>query len=246
MNKIHSAIPFLVLVLLVPPGMVFAQTDQKQAIYDLVVVEYIEEVIKELGTNTEAKVIDGQTIAVTTKVKQVGNYMYGVETITHIDGEKKFHQLFNITSSTNGTYNMVNSDLGINETFTDQRPLGVSGVGSGTSSLIGARIDLSDRKFTAPHIVKLHDEHSGCFPLNWAEFQAMIRPNIIDVTWDANPFYMHWCLVPHEFDHGKIQHGTDVYYLDGHGDRRSSHAFTNSYNEATWFSIKADFVYGSW
>ena len=243
-NKMQSAIPFSVLMLPVPPGIVFAQTDQKQASYDPVVMEYVEEIIKESGTSTEARVIDGQTIAVTTKVKQVSQYTYGIETITHVDDEKKFRQSFNITSGTNGTYSMVNTDLGINETFTDQRPLGVFGVDSRDSSLSGARTYFHDREFGTPHTVKLYDGCSACARLDQAEFQATIRPNTLDVTWEASPFYLHLCLLPHSFDYGEIQYNTDVHYLDGHNNRHGSHAFTNSHSGTAWHSIEADFVYG--
>ena len=220
---------------------------EKQAIYDPVMVKYIQDVIAELGTVTEEKVIDGQKVAITTKVKQVKDDVHKVKTITRIDNEKKSEQVFKITSNPDGTYNMINRNLDIDETFTDKLPEGVVvGSGSGQSSPNGARINLYDKEYGTPHTLTLYDNYSACATLNQGVFQAPVRPNTVDVTWEASPFYLHWCFVPHEFDHGKIQYGTTVYNLDGHGDRRGSHAFTNHSAGTTWYSVEANFVYGTW
>ncbi len=217
---------------------------QSQAIYDLDMVNYIEELISSPGKNNEQKVIDGQTISVTTKTKQLSDTAYKVKTVTTIDGVVAISETFKIKIHDDSTYTLKNKNLEIDERFTDE----ASRVnrGSGNSDTSGARIDLHDKEYGTPHTLTLNDNYSGCGVLNQAHFQAVIGPNTVDVNWEAHPIYAHWCFVPFLFDHGSVQYGTNTIQLDGQSDRRGSYAFTNYDVGTTWYSVEVDFVYGSW
>ena len=242
-KKLHLAIPFLIAILLIPTSeMSFAE--KNNAIYDPVVTEYVKKVISQEGKNTEKKVIDGQKVSVTTTVKELQDNRYKIKSITRINGDKVSTEIFKITID-KYSFRLENKKQGINQVFINSTDV-VSGQGYGSSSKSGAKTVLYDREYGTPHTLKLYDNYSACATLNQAVFQATIRPNTVDVTWEASPYYLHWCLVPHEFDHGEVKYGTVKVSLDGHSDRRGSHAFTNAQGGTTWYSVGTTFVYGGW
>ena len=248
MKKIVYIIPLLATILLIPPGI--SNATAQQPIYDPVVYDYLEETISEIGKKIETRTVDNQTMSVTTIVEQGSNdSRYKVKMITSLNGEEVGREFFKIINKTDGTYKLVNKKLGINEIFTNV-PQGATGAGSGSSNLQGARIDLHDREYGTPHTVRLYDNHVACGGnnafLNYGEFEAIIRPSTVDVTWNAAPFYLHWCIVPHEFDNGKVRYDSTTIKMDSQSDRRGSHTFTNYDGGTTWYSVEVDFVYGSW
>ncbi len=240
-GKTKYTVPFLALTLLVPV-MVFAQ-NSTDVIYDPVVTQYVEKIISQEGKSTEKKIIDGQKVSITTKTKELQDNKYKVKSVTHVNGEKISSEIFHITIN-NDTFRLENKKHGIDQTFFNSTNV-ISGQGSGSSSTSGARIGLHDREYGTPTLT-LDDNYSACSTLNQAVFQAPIRPNTVDVTWDASPYYLHWCFVPHEFDHGQIKYGTNKVSLEGHGDRRGSHVFTNYDVGTTWYDVRITFVYGDW
>ena len=217
---------------------------EKQPVYDPVVVEYIEELIAQPGKNTDEREIDGQTVTVITNVKQLDDNKYSVKTKTKINGEQVTSQYFKIKVNDDGTYKLVNNNLGIKETFTDT-PQGAVGAGSGNSTISSARIDLYDREYGTPQL-SLYDDYFGCGNLKQAMFTATVRSNNVDVSWVGSAYYLHWCLVPHEFDHGKMQYSTNVILLNWQDDRKGNHAFTNTDVGTAYYSVEVDFVYGAW
>ncbi len=219
--------------------------EQTNAIYDPVVVQYIENLISQPGKNTQEKIIDGETVTLITKTKQVTNDRYVVKTTTKIDGKKLMTETFRIVTNDDGTYKLINHNLGIRETFTDVSR-GATGDGGGRSNPFGASINLYDREIGTPNTLRLHDNYSACATFNQGVFSATVKPNVIDVNWEGSPYYLHWCFVPHEFMHGDVQYGTDHYRLDGHADRRGFHAFINGHGGTTWYAVSVDFVYGRW
>ena len=221
----------------------FAETTEP--IYDPVVTQYIEELIAQPGKTTEERIIDEQNMSVATKVKQVTDDRYVVKSVTRINDEKVSSQIFRIITNGDGTYELINHKLEMRETFTDV-PQGAIGSGYGSSTPNNARIDLYDSDYGTPHTLTLYDNYSDCVNLNQAVFEAPVRPNTVDVTWEASPYYLHWCFIPHEFRHGSVQYGAETVYLDGHNDRRGSHAFTNFDVGTTWYSVEVDFEYGPW
>lgn len=214
-------------------------------IYDPSVVKYIKKIISQTGKTIEEKTIDGQIIRVSTKVNQIDDDTYKVRTIVKTDDVKIFSSYTKITVNDDGTYKIVNKRQGIEQTFTDVSQ-GATGTGSGNSDLAGARISLFDRETGTPHTLKLHDNYSACSFVNHAVFDATIRPNTVDVTWNGTPFYAHWCFIPHQFDHGKVQYGTTVHYFDGQNVRNGYHTFTNFDVGTTLYSVSVSFVYGTW
>ena len=232
---------------IIPPGISNAST-QQQPIYDPVVYDYLKETISEMGKKTETRTVDNQTMSVTTIVAQGSNdSRYKVKVITNMNGEEIGREFFKIVNMTDGTYNLVNKNLGIKEIFTNILQ-GVTGSGSGNSNFNGARIDLHDREYGTLNI-HLYDNYGDCANndlVNSGEMEVIVRPNTIDVTWNAAPFYLHWCIVPHQFDNGKAQYGSTTITFDSQSERRSSHAFTNYAVGTTWYSVEVNFVYCSW
>ncbi len=106
-------------------------------------VGYIEEMISSPGKNTEQKVIDGQTISVTTKTKHLSDTAYKVKTVTTID-VVAISETFKIKIHDDGTYTLKNKNLEIDERFTDEANHVKRG--SGNSDGAGAVISLYDSK----------------------------------------------------------------------------------------------------
>ena len=210
-------------------------------------VDYIEELISSPGKNTEQRVIDGQTISVTTKTKQLSDTAYKVRTATTIDGVVEISETFKIKIHDDGTYALKNKNLGIDERFTDEANRVKRG--SGNSDANGAVIHLYDREHGTPNTLKLYDNYSACGTFNQGVFSATVKPNVVDVNWESSAFYLHWCFVPHEWEDGYVQYGTTKHHLSSvpnHDDRRGSHAFTNYDAGTTWHSVTAVFFYGAW
>lgn len=251
MKKIAYLIPLLAAVLLIPPGIRSATAQQPPpAIYDPVVYDYLGELMSEIGQKTETKTVGNQTMSVTTIVAQGSNdSRYKVKMITSLNDEEVSRESFKVINVTAGTYKLVNKNLGINQMFTNVQPE-VTGKASVGSNLYGARIDLYDREYGSPGTLGLYDNHAACGAhdhwLNYGEFEAFVRTSTVDVTWNAAPFYFHWCIVPHEFDNGKVKYGTTTITLDAQSERHGSHAFTNYDGGTSWYSVEVDFVYGSW
>lgn len=235
----------LIVAMILPfSGMNYAEAEKStNIIYDPSVVKYIKKVIAQTEKTVEEKTIDGQIIKVTTKVKQINDDTYKVRTIVKTDGVKTLSSGTKITVIDDSTYKIVNKKQGIKQIFTD---VSQGATGSGHSDYSGANINLYDRETGTPNTLRLQDNYSGCTVVNQADFEAIIRPNTVDVNWKAHPFYAHWCFIPHQFESAEIQYGTDVYYINGQTERNGYHAFTNSHGGTTWYSVSANFVYGAW
>ncbi len=256
-SKTKYTTSLLALTLLAPVGMnsAFAhaprqddsvhEPSQTEPIYDPVMIQYMKELTADPGKTVAERPIANQTYSVTTIVREITDDKYAVKPTTRIDGEKISSEKFRITAIDNSTYKLVNNGLGIRQVFTDI-PSEAAGAGSGSSTPSSARIDLYDREHGTPPTLTLHDIYSGCATLNHALFQAPIRPDTVDVTWEASPFYMHWCFIPHEFQQGEVRHVTETVFLNGHGDRRGNHAFDNPHGGTIWYSVEMDFEYGVW
>ncbi len=233
----------LISVMILPFSVMDYASAQTQATYDPAVVDYIEKLISTTGKNTEQKIIDGKIIAVTTKTKQLSDTQYKIKTTTVIDDTLEASETFRITLNDDGTYALKNKKLDIDETFTDREEQRVKR-GSGNSDIRGAAISLYDKDYGTPNTLKLHDGYSECSNLNQAVFDATVKPNVVDVNWEASPFYLHWCFVPHEWEDGYIQYGTTKHNLtsdSNHSDRHGSYAFTNFDGGNSWYSVTAKF-----
>ena len=214
-------------------------------IYDPNVVKYIKKVIAQTEKIVEEKTIDGQFIKATTKVKQLDDDTYKVRIIVKTDGVKTLSSGTKITVIDDSTYKIVNKKQGIKQTFTDVSQ-GATSTSTGHSDSTGANINLYDREYGTPNTLRLHDNYSGCGIINQADLKVNISSSVVDVNWKAHPFYAHWCFIPHQFESGEIQYGTDVYRIDGQTERNGYHVFTNTHSGTTWYSVSADFVYGAW
>jgi hypothetical protein len=237
----------LIAAMILPFSMMDNVSAQSKATYDPTVVDYIEKLISTPGKNIDQKIIDGKTISVMTKTKQLSNTVYKVKTTTVIDGTTEASEKFRIILNDDGTYTLKNKKLGIDETFTDRGERVKRG--SGNSDYEGAAISLYDKEYGTPNTLKLYDSYSACATFNQAVFDATVKPSVIDVNWEASSFYLHWCFVPYEWEDGYIQYGTTKHYLSSdpnHDDRRGFHAFNNGSGGTTWYSMTAKFFYGAW
>lgn len=210
--------------------------------YDPIVVEYVEGLISQPGRNVEELTVADETLSYTTVVEQVGDNNYIIRTVTEINGNRTGTDLFEVVANHDGTFELRNQHIGT-RTFTDTISRDATTKGFGHSTFQGAEISLYDRGYGLPDELVLTDAYSGCGGNNQATFHASVRSDLVDASWVANPFYNHWCLVPHQFSHGSVQYGTETYDFEGQSERYGFRTFTNHQENADWHSLTVDFFY---
>lgn len=228
-------------------GMQFAAADTNE-IYDPSMVEYLLMITQQNGNYIEEKTLDEDTYTVTKNIKQVGNHIYKVINEVAVNNEQITSDQFIIIKTSDTSLTLVNVQEGTQEKFTSETD-DFSIYGTGNSNFNGAAIQLHDKEYGTPGTLYLYDNYNGCGGFNQAVMEATVRSNTIDVTWEASPFYNHYCIYPHEWEDGYVQYGTAKHYLysePNHDDRRSSTTFTNTHGGTTWYSVTAYFSYGGW
>ena len=210
--------------------------------------EYVKE--KKTNENKDARM--------TNIVTELGNEKYLLHSEFEYDGEIIDEQLVILTQNDDGSINMKNIKAGLNvdfyksdrtiqtelSEFVDQLIPYVF-AGSGSSDGSGAVIQLYDSKYGTLGNLKLSDSYSGCGgPMNNALMSATVTPVIVDVSWGADYFYWHWCIIPRQFSDGKVTSEGKKYYFD-ESERKGYHAFTHSGGE-NYYSAGVSFYYGTW
>ena len=236
----------LIAAMILPMSISNATAKTKTVTYDPDMFDYLSKVISNEGKLVEKKTLDGTDYKVVKKVTQVSDNKYKVVNSVFIDGEKQNKDVFKVIKNNDGTLRLVNNNLGIDETFTDNA-LAAKGIGS--SSYSGAVIWLSDDEWGSVNTLNLYDNYSACSTFNQAVMQGDVKTNVVDVTWEASPFYLHSCFYPHQWEHGSVTFESQTHDLDSdsnQSDRKSSHVFTNTLNTYDQYRVDIVFYYGGW
>ena len=245
-------------------GIAFADADKKKQVVtdEPETYDYLKKLMKDTGTYVkEKKTKDNKDAKNTDTVKKINSKKYEINSVFVYEGEVVNDQTIVLTKNKDGSINMINEKHDFDVDFyksdkTIQTVLsnGISKLinkllpqvfaGSGNSNGSGGNIALYDSEYGTPGTLYLSDAYTGCYPLTQGDFEATVSSTVVDVNWQAHPFYWHWCIIPHEFSDGEAQYGTSEYDF-GMSERTGSHAFTHS-GGTTWYSVSVDFFYGSW
>lgn len=249
-NKITTTKTILFAGLIAAMILPFSMVDYAQAqkaTYNPDMVSYLTEVMATDGTMIQEKTLDEKTYKVKKNVTLKNNGNYKVVNSVFIDGEKITKEVFVIKPNEDGTITLVNKGQDTSETFTDVE--GPTTRGIGYSSPSGAAIVLNDGETGTPYTVNLYDSFNACWNFNQAVMEADVKTSVVDVNWEASPFYLHSCFQPHQWEHGFVEFDGSTYQLDSgnnQSDRKSSHAFTNTIGGNAYYEVEAMFFYGAW
>ena len=246
-NKIKIILFASLIAAMIIPITSNASAAQTTPTYDPDMVDYLTEIIQTDGILVEEKTLNDTAYKVVKNVTRITENMSDVTNKVFIDGEKQSDDKFTIIKNSDMEFTLISKSLGIDETFTNNDLY--RGIGSSSSS--GAAIWLSDSEYGSVNTLNLYDNYNACTvfgqSFNEAVMQADVKTNVVDVTWEANPFYLHFCFSPHEWEHGNVNFEGQTHYLDSepdHSDRRSSHAFTNTLNTFDTYRVDTVFYYG--
>lgn len=232
-----------------------ASDDKKQKVTDdPVMYDYLKDLMQSGKYVKEKKTNDGKDAKSTNTVEKLGNKKYQVNAVFEYEGEIVNDQTLILTKNSDGSINMINEAQGFNVDFYKSDKTTLTGflnsllpeafAGSGNSNGSGGNIFLYDVEYGTPGTLYLSDGYSGCYPLTQGEFEATVSSTVVDVTWQAHPFYWHWCVQPHQFDNGSADSEGSAYNF-GMSERTGFHSFSHS-GGTNYYSATVEFNYGSW
>lgn len=149
----------LIAAILVPFSGVSTADAGKSSTYDPDMVNYLSEVIQNIGESVEEKTLDGAVYTVTKTVTQTSENSYSAVNTVSVDGVAQSTEIFQVTENDDGIFTLSNSSIGLDKTFTDAS---INVRGSGYSSYSGASMVLSDTEYGSANTLRLYDNYAAC------------------------------------------------------------------------------------
>lgn len=206
-----------------------AAAQKESVVYDPRITDYIQEILEQTGTTTTQETKDGDTWITTNTLNATSASKYTLSTTTTINGELVHDESFVIVVNDNGTYRLINTERGIDQTFTTNKP---QTRGSANYNLSSATITLDDRGYANDgDVLGLSDSYNSCAH---ARFDAGVdTTDDTGVEWDVSDRFWSYCFVPLDFDYVKIKHEGQTRTSSSNN---SDMTFSNS-NGAGWYKV---------
>ncbi len=238
-------------------------SDTPQHVDDSRMVTFLDNVIDKTGTTiTEHTLDDSSVVTVTNTVTPTGSNTYIVQSIAAYRGVTINNETITVTKNADNTIHMINEKHGFNVVFGRGDSSGfnehgqiqvrnsktIHPLGSGSSDISGAKVDLYDSgyKATWEELLRLEDRYEQC-NLRDYETSAVVLGNDYWTTvhWNFDQFYFHWCILGHSVDNGEISFQGNTYEWSGSSNRADYRDFSHGSNTGS-FRVEADAWYGSW
>ena len=213
-----------------------AEAAKEPPTYDRNITDYLETVLQQTGTTvTTEETSDGQVLVTTNILTEVSASEYTLSTVTTMNGEILNDEEFTIILNSDGTYRLINTERGIDQTFTTNPSMTR---GSASNSYTSGIVVLTDREYASDgEIISLSDEYRK---YTNARFVAAVNTagNTV-VDWQTNNLFWSYHIIALEFDYLKVKHEGQTETSD---NINSVMSLSNS-NGDGWYKVEIRIYY---
>ena len=238
-------------------------SDVPQRVDDSKMIVFLNDMVSKIGTiETTYTQDDSSVVTVVNTVTLLYGNVYEIQSVVTHQGRTINDETITVIQNTDHTVQMINEKHGFNVVFdSNNNQLNEHGkihlhsstnlqpLGSGSSSVSGAKVDLYDSGYkpTIDGVLHLEDSYEQCGGIRDYEAYADVIgvDYLTTVRWDSDQFYFHWCIMGHSVDRGEVSFQGNKHNWSGSYYRAGSHEFSHVSNTGL-FKMESDTWYGSW